>query len=115
MTTITNQLQELDAAKAKVVELENRITEGRRQALAALPEQFGFHSMKELIAALRSIAVPRSRHSRVTSEVRDTIKKMFKDGMKSKEISNQTGLSRPTIQIIKKQLGLVKERKGKSA
>ena len=47
----------------------------------------------------------------ITDQTRDLVKKMNEDGKTNNEISAELGISVPTVQNIKKGLGLVKARK----
>lgn len=48
---LTDQLQQLQAAKAHVAELEQKVASERKQAFAALPAQYGFADMPSYIRA----------------------------------------------------------------
>jgi DNA invertase Pin-like site-specific DNA recombinase len=122
---LTNHIKELEAAKAKVVELESAIITERHQALITLPAQLGYSDVVELIAALREAhrasktpriakksAVKEGAGSRakITDEVRAEVKKLIEAGKSGAEIATAVGISLPSVQNIKKQLGLVKAR-----
>lgn len=105
---LTDQLKELQAAKAHVVELEQKVAAERKQALAALPAQYGFADMASFILALRETAG--RKRARITDAQRSEVKRLLAVGQTGAEISATTGLSLPSIQAIKKSLGLVKAR-----
>ena len=106
---LTDQLQQLQAAKAHVAELEQKVAAERKQALAALPAQYGFEDMASFIRALRQTAG--RKRARITDEQRAVAKKLLAAGQTGAEISAATGISAPSIQAIKKFLELVKTRK----
>jgi DNA-binding NarL/FixJ family response regulator len=123
---LTNHIKELEAAKAKVAELESAIHTERHQALISLSAQMGYSDVEELIAALReanrgSKAPNKAKKSatkegtgsraKITDEVRAEVKKLVEDGKSGAEIATTVGISLPSVQNIKKQLGLVKARK----
>lgn len=80
---LTDQLQQLQTAKAHVAELKQKIATERKQALATLPAQYGFADMVSFIRALRET-----------------------QGKRRARITDATGISRATIQNVKAQLGL---------
>lgn len=122
---LVNNIKELEIAKAKVAELESSIIAERKQALISLPAQMGYSDVEELIAALRDVnrgkktgrdvkkspvkGIP-SRRAKITEEVRAEVKKHIEAGMSGAEIAATVGISLPSVQNIKKQLGLVKAR-----
>lgn len=125
---LTNYIKELEAAKAKVAELESTIVNERRQALQDLPAQLGYASVAELIKALKGVdAAPKARRqpakaapsgeaksrrtrTAITDEIRATVKQLIGEGKSGAEIAKAAGISLPSVQNIKKQLGLVKAR-----
>jgi hypothetical protein len=122
---LENHIKELEAAKAKVAELESAILTERHQALISLPAQMGYVDVEELIVALREAnrgskapskakksAAKESggRRAKITDEVRAEVKKLVEDGKSGAEIATAVGISLPSVQNIKKQLGLVKAR-----
>lgn len=106
---LTESLSALEAAKAKVAELERQVAAERRQTLAALPAQYGFANVETFIRALRETqGKPRTRISDAT---RAEVGRLLAAGKTGAEIAAATGISIPSIQAIKKSLGLVKPRK----
>ena len=53
---LTEKIKELEAAKAKVNELEQKIATERAAELAALPASFGFESVNAFVKAVRAAA-----------------------------------------------------------
>jgi hypothetical protein len=54
-------VRELQAARAKVAELENALVRERRQELAKLPAEYGFDDLNEFIKALKDASGARGR------------------------------------------------------
>jgi len=122
---ITEKIKELEAAKAKVAELEQKIASECTAELAALPEKFGYDNVNAFIRAVRAAAGGangRKRKSagkaqkktrtraKITDETRTDVKKLVEAGKTGLEIAKSLGISLPSVQNIKKALGLVKAR-----
>jgi DNA-binding NarL/FixJ family response regulator len=133
---VTDKLKTLAQAKAKVAELEKSITAELNQELAALPGKFGFDDVAAFVDAVRSAsrssgskgkprgrrpaaaaAAPastggkRRKRAIITSETRSKVKSLVEAGKTGAEIARSVGISLPSVQNIKKDLGLVKSRK----
>ena len=130
---VTETVKELKAAKAKLAELENTLARERANALSQLPAEYGFESTEEFITALREavggggagagrrkgarksapVAAPKKRgkRARITPEVKDKVKSLVASGQTGQQIAKSLGISVPSVQNIKKELGLVKARK----
>lgn len=93
--------------------------------LAKLPAKFEFKSAEEFLAAFKAatgekgggkVAAKKSggrkRKARVeiTDEIVEKVGKLAKDGKTGSEIASAVGISLPSVQNIKKKLGLVKKR-----
>lgn len=122
---ITNKLKELEAARSRIASLEKEIATALRAELAALPAKFGYSSASDFVAAVKAAAGParkaaraakgargRKRRKRavITEATRAEVKKMVAAKKTGKEIATALGISLPSVQNIKKALGLVKER-----
>lgn len=133
---VTDKLKELEAARAKLASLEQSIAGELNKELASLPAKYGFQSADEFIQAVRAAAGGgrgkrrgrplgggakaaakpaaggRKRRTRavITDETRAQVKKMVGDGKTGAEIAKGLGISLPSVQNIKKALGLVKKR-----
>jgi len=130
---LTDKIKELAAAKAKVEELEQKIVVERSSELAALPASFGFESVAAFVKAVRAAAggkpvkrrkarpaakttkkTPQKKKTRtrakITDETRAEVKKMVEAKKTGAEIAKALGISLPSVQNIKKALGLVKAR-----
>ena len=123
---LSKKLKELQAARDRLASLEKTM----EAELAALPAQFGFDSAQAFADAVVKAAASGARPARkagrrkgaakpkgtrkrsvVTDELRQQVKQLAEAGQTGKQIKAATGLSLPTIQIIKKSFGLVKSRK----
>lgn len=135
---VTDKLKELEAARAKLASLEQSIQSELTKELAQLPGKYGFASADEFIDAVRAAtgggrAARRGRPGRrgrppgaaaakagpgrkrrqravITDETRAQVKKLVEGGKTGAEIAKAVGISLPSVQNIKKQLGLVQKR-----
>jgi DNA-binding NarL/FixJ family response regulator len=137
---VTDKLKELEAARAKLASLEQSIQSELHKELAQLPGKYGFASTNEFIDALRASSgggrgVRRGKRGRpagsgsgggaakssgggrkrrrravITDETRGQVKKLVEGGKTGAEIAKSLGISLPSVQNIKKALGLVKKR-----
>jgi hypothetical protein len=125
---VTDKLKELQAARAKIASLEKAVQDELNKELAALPAKYGYASADEFIRALKgaggrrrgrpakSAAAPaktggkRRRRAVITDETRASVKKMVESGKTGAAIAKALGISLPSVQNIKKALGLVKKR-----
>lgn len=128
---VSDKIKKLEAARDKVANLEQSIASELNKELAALPAKYGFASVDSFIAALKTAgggrrrgrpgratksakatAVGRKRRKRavITDETRGSLKKMVEAGKTGTEIAKALRISLPSVQNIKKALGLVKKR-----
>jgi DNA-binding NarL/FixJ family response regulator len=130
---LTEKIKELEAAKAKVEELEQKIVAERATELAGLPASFGFETVAAFVKAVRAAAggkpVKRRKvrkaakkakkkqqkkkartRAKITDETRAEVKKLVEAKKTGAEIAKSLGISLPSVQNIKKALGLVKAR-----
>lgn len=133
---VTDKLKELEAARAKLATLEQSLADELKNELAALPAKFGFESVGEFVRAVNAAAGGgggrgrgrrrgrppgkkaaakkggRGRRTRavITDDTRAQVKKMVDAGKTGAEIAESLKISIPSVQNIKKALGLVKER-----
>ncbi len=122
---VSSKLKELKAARARLASLEQSLA----AELATLPEKYGFASAADFVAAVTKasgakggrkagrakVAAPargrkRRRRAVITDETRAEVKKLVEAGKTGKEIAAQLGISVPSVQNIKKALGLVGKR-----
>jgi DNA-binding NarL/FixJ family response regulator len=127
---VTDKLKELEAARAKVDALEQTIADELNKELAALPAKYGFASPADFVRAVNAATGGgrgrrrgrppgsgkgkrgRKRRTRavITDETRAQVKKMVDAGKTGAQIAEALKISVPSVQNIKKALGLVKER-----
>lgn len=136
---VTDKLKALEAARAKLADLEQSIADEMNKELAGLPAKYGFDSADAFAdavitasggrvakgkrgpgrAASASAASgggrggpgkKRRRRAVITDETRTQVKKMVEGGKTGSEIAKSLGISLPSVQNIKKALGLVKKR-----
>jgi|SRR5580658_3414262 transposase len=126
---VTKQIKELEVTKAKIASLEKSIAKRLNKELASLHGKYGFNSLQEFIKALKGAgggggrrkaargrpakaAGKAKRHKRsvITDETRAGVKKLVEAGKTGSQIAKSLGISLPSVQNIKKALGLVKAR-----
>lgn len=118
---LRNAQQLIADYKAKIAALERKMQKDSRKLLK-LPAQYGFKSMDAFIVALRAAAsgrpakpaaAPSIRKKRavITPEMKQKVKAMIGQDKTGSEIAKALGISLPSVQNIKKALGLVKARK----
>lgn len=132
---VTDKIKELEAARAKLASLEQSLASELNKELAALPAKYGFASAAEFFnavsaasgggrgarrgrkpgrpaAAASAAKAGRKRRKRalITDETRAQVKKLVSDGKTGAEIAKIVGISLPSVQNVKKALGLVKKR-----
>ena len=129
---VTQKIQQLAKARAEVAKLESDISTELNVALAALPAQYGFANVDDFTKAVKAAAgskasgkkrgpkpgkaaktaKPRKgKRARITPEIKAQVKVLVKDEKTGAEIAKELGISLPSVQNIKKELGLVKARK----
>jgi DNA invertase Pin-like site-specific DNA recombinase len=125
---VTDKLKELEAARAKLANLEQTIASELNKELLALPAKYGFDSVAAFIQAVEAAAgVRRGRRAGkpakaggrkggrkpravITDETRASVKKLVAAGKTGSEIAEALDISLPSVQNIKKALGLVNKR-----
>jgi hypothetical protein len=125
---VTKQIKQLEAAKANLARLETAISRHLQKELAGLPRAYGFDSLKSFFRAITAAAggktkgrgpakapkaggKKRRKRAVITDATRAAVKKLAEAGKSGAEISKEVGISLPSVQNIKKALGLVKARK----
>jgi hypothetical protein len=134
------QLAKLEKAKADLQQLESKISAERVAALAKLPSDFGYSSLDLFIKALKEAAktggktkgkgsraakagagkaakaapaakaAKAAKRAKITDEIKAQVKALSEAGKTGKEIARTLGISAPSVQNVKKALGLVKPR-----
>lgn len=130
---IIDKLKELQATRAKLAALELALGRQRDEELAGLPRAYGFDSADAFIEAVRAATgggtakrrgrparvsgrpaagakKGRRRRARITDETRSQVKKLVNEGKTGGAIAKELGISLPSVQNIKKALGMVKKR-----
>jgi len=129
---VTEKIKQLQALQAKADELQKTIEAERMQELAALPAKYGFDSLPAFIKALKGAASTKGKgkgkrtkaktkkaaakptgkrtRAKITDETKAKVKAMVEAGAKGSAIAKDLGISLPSVQNIKKELGLVKPR-----
>lgn len=119
---VTDKLQKLRQYQREMAKIEKELSTFNAK-LTALPGKYGFKSMDAFIDALRAAAKGRTaaagsarpsiRKPRVeiTSEMKAKVKALVNDGKTGAQIAKTVNISIPSVQNIKKELGLVKARK----
>ena len=122
---VSAKVSELDAMRAKIAQLEEEIRAERQDELAQLPASFGFDSVASFAAAVRiacgrrpmvisvsrgSNGSSRRRRVTITNAMREQVRKLLRSGHTGATIASAVGISRPSVQNIKRSLGLVRRR-----
>lgn len=129
---VIQKIKELEALQARAAELQSVIEDQRTAELAALPANYGYDSLPAFIKALKAAVgkggkatkakkgakkkaakaeKPAKRtRAKITQETRDQVKALVEGGKTGAEIASELNISLPTVQNIKKALGLVKAR-----
>ena len=120
---VTDKIKELEATRAKLAELESSVAVELHKELAALPTGYGFDSVAAFLKAVKAAAGKRGsrkarsatasapagkrKRAKITDETRAEVKKLLEEGKTGAEIAKAVGISLPSVQNIKKALGLV--------
>lgn len=119
---VSDKLKELEVTRAKLAALEESVALELKIELAALPARFGFANAADFIAAVRAASgkrrgrksssakpTPAKRRKRavITDDIRASVKKLVEDEKTGAEIAATLKISLPSVQNIKKALGLV--------
>lgn len=130
-----DQIAELEKAKAKLAQAEAKLAADRVAALAKLPSDYGYSDLNAFIKALKDAAskapkgkrgkragagapkvvkapkAGKGKRAKITDEVKAQVKELSNAGKTGSEIAKALGISQPSVQNIKKALGMVKARK----
>jgi DNA-binding NarL/FixJ family response regulator len=125
---VIEKIKELEATKAKMIALEESIATQLTQELAELPAKYGFSTVLDFVKAVKLAAgkgrkgakakakgkakaagATRRPRAVITEETRALVKKLVEEGKTGSEIALQANISLPSVQNIKKALGLVKK------
>ena len=115
-----SNIEKLTKAKAAVELLEQSIA----TELAALPSAYGYVTMEEFVIAIKAAgrtkrrgasrpekAIKTRKRAKITDATRAKVKRLFRAGKTGSQIANALKISLPSVQNIKKALGLTKSSK----
>ena len=119
---IEDLIKTLTEAKARAVTLERSVAKKIHKELRTLPKVYGFEGLGAFIEALKASAtgagrkvklkaVKRRKRIKITAAIRAQVKKLIGAGKTGAEIAREVGISLPSVQNIKKALGLVGPKK----
>lgn len=130
---VTDKMKELEAARARLADLEKSLASELNKELAGLPAKFGFDNVEAFVTAVRAaggvrrgrppgsgkksgVATETGKKKRrpravITDETRAELKQLVEAGKTGAEIAKALDISVPSVHNIKKALGLVKKKK----
>ncbi len=122
---VTDKIKQLAEYQQKVEKLKKTVAGQLKQALASLHRKYGFESPQDLISAIKesvggrrgavrsakSTGGRKRKRAKITPEMKQKLKSQVEAGKTGTEIAKTLGISLPSVQNIKKELGLVKARK----
>jgi DNA invertase Pin-like site-specific DNA recombinase len=126
-----DKIKKLEATRARLAALEKSVAGELTHELASLPGRYGFDSLGSFFKAVRSAASDRGRAGKaatakaggkaggrkrrrravITDATRAEVRKLSEAGRTGAEIAKAVGISLPSVQNVRKALGLVKSRK----
>lgn len=118
-----NKFTELQSLRKQIARLEKGVVKQQKKLLA-LPGKYGFRTVGDFVAALKSAASAAGvkseqgnikgagKRAKITPEIKAQVKTAVAEGKTAGEIATKLGISVPSVANIKKELGLVKKRKG---
>lgn len=118
---LSDKIAKIKVYQKRLAVLEKEVAANVHKELAALPGKYGFGTMKEFIRTLAKVgkgkrkaaakAGTRRKRAKITPETKAKVKAAVAAEKTSKQIAEELGISVPSVQNIKKELGLVKKRK----
>ena len=132
------QYAKIQKAKAELAAAEAKLAAERVDALSRLPGDYGFSDVNDFIKALKEAygtskpkpakvkasattgraekaKASKGKRAKITDEIKLEVKNLHAAGKTGQEIADTLMISAPTVQNIKKELGLVKPRSATSA
>ncbi len=114
--------KKLAAARTAVARIEAALTNKRNRVLKQLHLEHGFTSPDAFIKALQQAAatagpgsekvgVRRRKRTAITPKIKKLVKELAMAGRTGAEIVHAVGISLPSVQNIKRELGLTRVRK----
>ena len=123
---VIDKIKELEATRAKLTTLESSVATELNKELSALPAYYGFDSVAAFLKAVKAaagghagrkaraasagVSVEKRKRAKITDETRAQVKALLEQGKTGAEIAKTVGISLPSVQNIKKVLGLVAAR-----
>jgi hypothetical protein len=124
---VTEKIKQLSEYQTKVDALKKAIASQLKHDLSSLHKKYGFESPLALIKAIKASVGGKSsgrvakaastggkkkrKRAKITPEMKQKLKGMVDAGKTGTVIAKVLGISLPSVQNIKKELGLVKARK----
>ncbi|MGA3008191.1 MAG: helix-turn-helix domain-containing protein [Opitutaceae bacterium] len=121
---VTEKIKQLNEYQSKVDALKKAIDEQLKHDLSALHKTYGFETPQALIKAIKAsagakrpgpaakpVGKRKRKRAKITPEMKQKLKSMVEAEKTGTEIAKTLGISLPSVQNIKKELGLVKARK----
>lgn len=113
---ITDKIKALAAEKKRITKLERLIAKGLPRELATLPGVYGFTNVGLFLRAVKAatgkrigaVRTKRRRRAKITDAVRAKVKRLVAAGKTGAHIAKALKISLPSVQNIKKALGLVR-------
>jgi DNA invertase Pin-like site-specific DNA recombinase len=123
-----DKIKKLEATKAKLAALEKSVASELGRELSSLAGKYGFGNLASFFKAVRAASGGRGKAAKrparkagrkaggrrravITDATRAEVKKLAEAGKTGAEIAKAVGISLPSVQNVKKALGLVKSRK----
>jgi hypothetical protein len=124
---VTAKIKQLTEYQTKVDALKKAIANQLKHDLSSLHKKYGFETPLDLIKAIKESAGgkhpgrpakaaakggnKKRKRAKITQEMKQKLKGMVDAGKTGTVIAKSLGISLPSVQNIKKELGLVKARK----
>jgi hypothetical protein len=124
---VTAKIKQLNEFQTKVDALKKAIASQLKSDLSSLHKKYGFETPLALIKAIKASAggkrpgrvakaastggKKKRKRAKITPEMKQKLKGMVDAGKTGTVIAKSLGISLPSVQNIKKELGLVKARK----
>ena len=124
---VTAKIKQLNEFQSKVDALKKAIASQLKSDLSSLHRKYGFETPLALIKAIKAAAggkrpgraakaastggKKKRKRAKITPEMKQKLKGMVDAGKTGTVIAKALGISLPSVQNIKKELGLVKARK----
>ncbi len=110
-----DKLKLIKEHKEQIARLEKELVADRRKKLVNLHKDLGYSSRKDLIDDLSSLrgggaGVGRAKRVTITPELRSKIESELRAKKGATAVAREVGVSVPTVQNIKKDIGLVQSR-----